>query len=135
MQHQGIQQVVCLLPEKQLAYYSDNLLEQYRIHFGDSNLCWVPIDDFTLVDEYSLVNILLPFLFSADREHKRAVIHCSGGIGRTGHILAAWLVAKYAFSNEQAIAQVRLMGRNAREAHDKRLDDLLNRCRQIFVRV
>jgi protein-tyrosine phosphatase len=135
MQNQGIQQVVCLLPEKQLKDYPDHLLEHYHLHFGNSNVCWVPIDDFKLVVEDSLTNVLLPFLFRADRDHKRVVIHCSGGVGRTGHILAAWLVAKYGFSNQQAIATVRHMGRNAREARDKRLDDLLNACRQIFMRV
>ncbi len=134
MHSQGIQQVVCLLPDEQLKYYPDNLLEQYRSYFGEENVCWVPIDDFTLIDEYLLINVLLPFLLHADRQNRRVVIHCSGGIGRTGHTIAAWLVAKYGYTNQQAIATVRRMGRNAREARDMRLDAILDRCRQVFVR-
>ena len=132
MHGQGIQRVVCLLPEKQLSFYADSLLDQYCLHFGRKNVCWVPIDDFTLVDTFTLVNVLLPFLFRADREDVRVVVHCAGGVGRTGHVLAAWLVARHGLSNQEAIATVRRMGRNAREARDPRLDDLLNICRQIF---
>src|SRR5262245_13288997 len=68
MRSQGIQRVVCLLPQKQLSLYADNLLDQYGLYFGRDHTCSVPIDDFKLVDAYALVNLLLPFLFRADRE-------------------------------------------------------------------
>ena len=44
------------------------------------------------------------------------VVHCSGGSGRTGHILAAWLVYGRNFAVEYALQTVRAMGRNPYEA-------------------
>lgn len=34
------------------------------------------------------------------------MVHCSGGIGRTGHVLAAWLVSIRGFSNKDALAKL-----------------------------
>lgn len=132
MQRQAIQQVVCLLPPQQLACYADDLLETYQSHFGAQNICWAPIEDFQLADPHLLIHHILPFLIHADHQQRRVLVHCSGGIGRTGHVLAAWLVVKYGLSNAQAIEAVRRTGRNARESRDPGLDDLLNKCRQHF---
>ena len=43
-------------------------------------------------------------------------VHCAGGIGRTGQILAAWLIAKRGFDRKLAIATVKQSGRNPDEA-------------------
>ncbi|MEW6495955.1 MAG: protein phosphatase, partial [Cyanobacteriota bacterium] len=77
----------------------------------------------------------------------KVVVHCSGGIGRTGHVLAAWLASARGFSNNAAIAAVRKTGRNPYEAAIAAvlrarnpfqivaaLDALLNDCRQSFQR-
>jgi Dual specificity phosphatase, catalytic domain len=134
MQGHAIQRVVCLLPLAQLACYPDDLLAIYRTCFGERQVCWAPINDFHLADPYLLTNRTLPFLLRADRDQARVVVHCGGGIGRTGHVLAAWLVAKYGLSNAQAIEAVGRSGRNARESRDPGLDHLLDTCRQLFVR-
>jgi len=132
MRGQGIARVVCLLPEKQLAAY-DDLPGAYRRAFGDQNVLWVPIDDFHLAEETQLIDQILPFLAEADRQQTKAVVHCSGGVGRTGHVLAAWLVSYRGMSNEEAIAAVKKQGRNARESRDPRLDTLLDRCRSANI--
>lgn len=128
MQAQQIAHVVCLLPLRQLTGY-DDLLHTYRQRFGSSNVCWSPIDDFQLAEVTALTQVILPFLARAAQQQERVVVHCSGGIGRTGHVLAAWLVSFRGLSNEAAIETVRKMGRNPRESGSPRLDTLLDACR------
>ncbi len=134
MQAQGITRVLCLLPSRQLDGYSD-LLGAYRQMFGEHNVLWVPIDDFHLAEEVQLINQILPFFIEGTLHQEKTVVHCSGGVGRTGHVLAAWLVSCRGMSNEEAIAAVKRQGRNARESRDKRLDTLLDRCRDAFPQI
>ncbi|MEH2143235.1 MAG: dual specificity protein phosphatase family protein [Nostoc sp.] len=105
-------------------------------------VCWAPIADFHLSDLKTLTQKILPFLIEADKQNEKVVVHCSGGIGRTGHVLAAWLVSVRGLSNQAAIAAVKRTGRNPYEAAIaavlkgrnpwkvvKELDVLLNNCR------
>ncbi|MEL6493429.1 MAG: dual specificity protein phosphatase family protein [Cyanobacteria bacterium J06621_3] len=115
MRTQRIQRVCCLITESQLSRYG-NLLNVYRYTFGVDRVCWAPIEDFHLVAPNILINRILPFLTVAKQKQERVVVHCSGGIGRTGHVLAAWLVAERGFSSKAAIAAVRATGRNPYEA-------------------
>jgi protein-tyrosine phosphatase len=115
MQKKGIQYVCCLLDAKQLGRYSD-LLRYYREAFGIDRVCWAPIEDFELVDTTVLQKQILPFLAQADQQKSKFVVHCSGGVGRTGQILAAWLVAQRGFSPQAAISAVQKTGRNPYEA-------------------
>ena len=134
MQAQGITRVLCLLPPRQLNAY-DDLLGTYRQMFGEHNVLWVPIADFQLAEETQLIDQILPFLAEAEQQQEKTVVHCSGGVGRTGHVLAAWLVSGRGMSNEEAIAAVKRQGRNARESRDKRLDTLLDRCRDAVSQI
>jgi protein-tyrosine phosphatase len=115
MHDRNIQRVCCLLTKKQLTRYGD-LLGNYRQAFGNERVCWAPIEDFSLATPELLIDRILPFLAIADRQQEKVIVHCSGGIGRTGHILAAWLVAGRRFSRESAISAVRQTGRNPYEA-------------------
>ena len=141
MKYQDIKRVCCLLPDQQLAYYS-GLLDNYKQEFGNQLVCWAPIADFHLSDLETLTQKILPFLIEADKQNEKVVVHCSGGIGRTGHVLAAWLVSVRGLSNQAAIAAVKRTGRNPYEAAIaavlkgrnpwkvvKELDVLLNDCR------
>ena len=92
MRKHGIQRVCCLLPTAQLDNYQSNLLNQYADFFGPANVCYAPIPDFHLSDPQTLQKIILPFLEFSDQSGRPTVVHCAGGVGRTGHILAAWLV-------------------------------------------
>lgn len=84
----------------------------------------------------------IDFGYTGDKQNEKVVVHCSGGIGRTGHILAVWLVSVRGLSNQAAIATVKRTGRNPYEAAIaavfrgrnplkivKELEMLLNDCR------
>lgn len=115
MKCQGIKRVCCLLPDNQLARYSA-LIDIYQQEFGNNCVCWAPIEDFHLCDQETLTKKILPFLVEADFQGEKVVVHCSSGIGRTGHVLAAWLVSGRGLLNKAAIAAVRRTGRNPYEA-------------------
>lgn len=141
MKRQEIKRVCCLLEDRQLSRYS-NLLERYQQEFGGDRVCWTPIKDFQLCELEMLTQKILPFLKEAEQLNEKVVVHCSGGVGRTGQILAAWLVNRRGFSNQDAIATVKKTGRNPHEAVIyaaitgknpfkvfKALNMLLNNCR------
>jgi protein-tyrosine phosphatase len=113
---QNIEQICCLLTDRQLDRYDHDLLNTYDRKFGQDRVCWAPIADFQLCELSMLTDRILPFLATADRASRKVVVHCSAGIGRTGHILAAWLVYKYRYSNREAITTIIKMGRNPYEA-------------------
>lgn len=115
MKKQGIRRVCCLLTKDQLEYYEVDLLEEYGKEFGKDNVCWAPVKDYHLCDSETLHKILY-FLKEADAKGERVVVHCSGGSGRTGHVLAAWLVFKRGLSEQKALETVLNMGRNPYEA-------------------
>ena len=112
----GIRRVCCLLPPEQLSYYDCNLLEEYRVRFGEANVCSAPVEDYHLCEARLLEAVVLPFLAESDRRALPIVVHCSGGSGRTGHVLAAWLVRQRGLSVEEALAAVAATGRNPLEA-------------------
>lgn len=115
MKSNGIRRVVCLLSQEQLEYYSSPLLDVYEEEFGRENVLWAPVEDFHLCDKETLRKIL-QFLKDADDKGAKVVVHCSGGLGRTGHVLAAWLVFGRGFSIEDALKAVERAGRDPYEA-------------------
>jgi protein-tyrosine phosphatase len=142
MRGQNITKICCLLTDSQLNNYSQNLLHRYQQEFGIDNIFWAPVEDFTLSKPDNLKNQILPFLKEAEKLGEKVLVHCSGGIGRTGHILAAWLVSGRGLSNQQAIEAVKKTGRNPYEfaiatvfkgknpvKAAKELDILLDYCR------
>lgn len=114
MQAQQIRRVCCLLEARSIARYELDLQVAYQQTFD--RICWSPIEDFRIATVEQFTKTILPFLLEADRAGDRVLVHCGGGIGRTGQVLAAWLVVRYGFSNAQAIATVRKMRRNPYEA-------------------
>jgi protein-tyrosine phosphatase len=114
MEEQDIERVCCLLSEK-LEYY-DSLLERYQIEFGPQKVRHAPIGDYGIVSDDTFHEAILPFLREAVDESEKVVVHRSAGIGRTGHILALWLVYGRGYGLEDAIATVRQTGRNPLEA-------------------
>ena len=145
MQEQAIERVCCLLQSNRLNHYEVDLLKTYRKKFGNESVLWEPLQDFQIPQSQVLIDSIIPFLISADKQRKKTVVHCAGGIGRTGIVLAAWLVSRRGFSNQDAISAVKQNKRNPHEAvinalfrcqnpnqARQKLDCLLNDCRNTF---
>ena len=116
MREHGIRRVCCLLSQAQLAFYKEDLLGSYAKSCGTDNVCHVPVTDLHLVSASDLETKILPFLRDSDHRELPVVVHCSGGSGRTGHVLAAWLARERHLSAEDALATVLNTPRDPYEA-------------------
>jgi hypothetical protein len=114
----GIERVVCLLPLDQLGMFASlpgGLLNQLREKFGEQHVCWAPIKELHYADLNTLQSIL-GFLEDSVLCNRRVVVHCLAGLGRTGHILVAWLVSHHGIPVQDAIDKVKQLGRDPWEA-------------------
>jgi protein-tyrosine phosphatase len=117
MKNAGIQRVVCLLRDKQLAFYHrvpEGLLRAYAREFGSENVLPAPVEDYHLIDP-TMLDTVIRFLKASDASGSKVVVHCSGGSGRTGHVLAAWLAQGRGHDALDAIC-IAEATRNPREA-------------------
>ena len=133
---QGIKRVCCLLSEEELRGYQENLLSTYCNKFGQDNVTSAPVEDVHLISPVLLKKVL-GFLQESDEKKKPVVVHCAGGLGRTGHVLSAWLVSGGGFSVAEALLAVKNTGREPCQAviygnaTEKQLHDLLQSSQQI----
>jgi protein-tyrosine phosphatase len=115
MRDAGIERVCCLLTGRQLDAHDANI-GRYADAFGEEKVLHAPVPDHRLADRSTLEDEVLPFLAAADDADENVVVHCLAGIGRTGHVLAAWLVAGRDYDPHRAVETVREMGRDPLEA-------------------
>jgi len=115
VQGQGIERVLCLLTGRQLDRHDANV-GRYREAFGADRVKHAPVPDHHLPEADLLREEVLPFLREADDAGEPVVVHCLAGIGRTGHVLAAWLVHARDYAPVAAVDTVREMGRDPGEA-------------------
>lgn len=115
MEGRGIDRVCCLLSGDQLGS-TDADAGKYGRSFGPENVLHAPVADHHLADAETLETVLFPFIDDAVAKDERVVVHCLAGIGRTGHVLAAWLVHGRDYDPVDAIETVEEMGRSPGEA-------------------
>jgi protein-tyrosine phosphatase len=136
MQGDGIKCVCCLLTPDQLGFYGNGLLNTYLAAFGQQRVSSIPIEDFHLCSPTLLRERILPFLEKSDIKGEKVVVHCSGGSGRTGLVLAGWLVFRHGLSVDEALATVKKNGRNPLESVEQgnatmsELRNLLAQCQK-----
>jgi hypothetical protein len=111
MRRHDVARVCCLLPGGRDE--TGSYVERYRRAF--SAVLHAPILDCQLADPALLADEILPFLDDAVAADDRVVVHCLAGLGRTGQVLAAWLVHDRGYAPEQAIETVESTGRHPRE--------------------
>lgn len=115
MRDSDIERVVCLLTGRQLDNQEANI-GRYRDEFGRNRVLHAPIPDYRLAYPSQLNGRIIPFLEESVRMDERVVVHCLSGIGRTGQVLAAWLVADRDYTARAAIRKVKQSGRDPTEA-------------------
>jgi protein-tyrosine phosphatase len=116
MLRNGVARVCCVIPGEYLAEEPVDLLDAYREAFDAENVLHAPVADFSLCDEETMASRILPFLREADTRGVRAVVHCWAGMGRTGHVLAAWLARGRGMEPDRALRAVVAAGRNPYES-------------------
>lgn len=130
MRSRGIKRICCLLEQ-------NTFVGEYKQAFGEENVKLTPIRDYHYSSRENLTQVIIPFLSESYIKNKPIVVHCLGGNGRTGHVLAAWLCFKYQLDPAQAINAIEKTGRNLREAiefgHEtsETLVNLLEECRHL----
>jgi protein-tyrosine phosphatase len=117
LKRNGISRVCCLLESDQLSYYPNDLIESNRRSFGERNVCHAPLKDRHICDG-TLHTVVLPFLHDSHSRHLPVAVYCSGGSGRTGQVLAAWLINARRMTFENAIAAVKSSNRNPCESFE-----------------
>ena len=110
-----IERVCCLMPGRQLDTTGLNVA-RYQSAFGESKVCHAPIPNHHLATPEQLNGEILPFLADARDAEERTVVHCLAGIGRTGQVLAGWLVYNRDYGPKKATETVREMGRDPSDA-------------------
>ena len=126
MRADDVERVCCLLPGRQLDAAGANL-DRYRAAFGAENVCHAPSPDHDLLDVDLVTGTVLPFLVESRDAGQRVVVHGLAGLGRTGQVLAAWLVHNRDYGPDRAVATVREMGRDPADGVDAgsaAMDDL-----------
>jgi len=118
MRSESVDRVCCLLAGSEAELVADDY-DLYGETFGEANVKHVPSSEFQLVDVDALESEVLPFLAESVAAEQRVVVHGLAGLGRTGQVLAAWLVSRRGYRPHEALDTVREMGRDTAGAVER----------------
>lgn len=91
----GIRSIVCLLED-------NSNIETYNTNGFES--LWLPVAD-NAAPTFEQIEKLVEFIDSQNQKNNSVAIHCQGGRGRTGTLIASYLISKGA-TYEEAINQI-----------------------------
>lgn len=98
----GVKSIVCLLED-------NSNIETYNTNGFES--LWLPVAD-NEAPTFEQVEKLVWFIDEQNQKNNPVAIHCQGGKGRTGTLIASYLIAKGA-SYEDAMNQIEVNQPNA----------------------
>ncbi len=116
MESGGMSRVVCLLSRSQMEAYDSSLMERYGGFFGPEHVLWNPVEDFSLIPGRDMDRRIIPFLVESEERRMPVVVHCRGGLGRTGIVMAAWLSRVRGMPPVEALRVAAAGGRRPTEA-------------------
>lgn len=106
IKRQGITHIISLLTEQEYGQYGvSNLKEEYKKSgFGTH---YLPIFDQRVPTTEAILNTLQWMEETLSNTSNKILIHCVGGLGRSGTLAAAYMIWKYHISADAAIQMVR----------------------------
>ncbi len=102
---EGIKALLCLAEEDELRFGS---IEEYKAILNEYGieLKHYPIEDFGAPSLEGIIECV-EWIEKKLKENKKVLVHCVAGQGRTGTIIACFLVKEMGVSSEEAINHVR----------------------------
>lgn len=97
------EKITCLIRLNK-SYYEASMfqkhgIEHYDLYFPDGTC-----PSFEIVDKFiSILNQVI------NEKQSKVAIHCMAGLGRTGTLIACWLIKEYNFNAQNAISFIRIM--------------------------
>ncbi|KAF5834676.1 hypothetical protein DUNSADRAFT_8558 [Dunaliella salina] len=120
MKSKGISRVVGLLSGKEISTYKEPPVESLKKRgMKAMNL------DLDTMEKLEASNAAVQEFEDAAKSGEKVVVHCWGGSGRTGSILAAWLCRKYGLSPEEACNATCSVPGTARSIAPKKVEPML----------
>lgn len=93
LQAAGVTALVCLLEDREFAFYGVHDLVP-KANDAGLEVLRLPIPDTGIPGGFERVDVLLDALEAREAKGGRLVIHCRGGLGRTGTIAGCYLVRR-----------------------------------------